>query len=54
MIINYLINRLLLHWYIIQFWPYMYIYHDPGKNILRADGLIYQMLLWLSARYDFT
>ena len=40
--------------YTFQLWPFMYIDRDLKGNIARVDGFVYQMILWLSKKYDFT
>jgi hypothetical protein len=32
----------------------MYIDRDSKGSIARVDGFVYQMILWLSKKYDFT
>ncbi|KAI9551422.1 hypothetical protein GHT06_021755 [Daphnia sinensis] len=34
--------------------PYMLIEHDLKGKISKADGIVYQMVLWLSKRFNFT
>ncbi|EFX83375.1 hypothetical protein DAPPUDRAFT_315894 [Daphnia pulex] len=34
--------------------PYMYIYHDSNGTIDHADGIVHEMMLWLTLKYNFT
>lgn len=47
--VNSVINCLQLY---IQVRPYMFI--DRSGNQSRADGIVYQIIVWLSIRYNFT
>jgi len=38
----------------VQFAPFVYVEHDANGKITRVDGICYQMVVWLAAKYNFT